>query len=313
MDVVMCHQAGTQNTVAVSGTAFTSEQISLIKRLTKKIAFCFDSDSAGLSALKRSAQLALLSDMDVYVINIPSAKDPAELIQENADIWHETIKNKQHIISYLLEKSHIEITDERTRIARVTKDVMPLLASMQDKIDQSFFIKETSSDLRVPYESVESSMKTLGNHDLYQAENYQKDESESKSENIFDKRFEKVMEELVGLLYLVDNDSRNKYSSEIDIILRESNFGIKSLSDIPEEVINKYSIHAEKLYTDDKKRLLEIEKIKLNLEELSLETQLNAFNTLGNLEQGSADKTLKDKLLIAKRLDIIRKKRHTHQ
>jgi len=46
MDTISLHQAGFTNTVAISGTALTVEQIKLLKRLTKKIYLSLDNDNA---------------------------------------------------------------------------------------------------------------------------------------------------------------------------------------------------------------------------------------------------------------------------
>jgi len=47
MDVIASAQAGIINTVAVSGTALTGDQITMLKRYTENIAMLFDMDSAG--------------------------------------------------------------------------------------------------------------------------------------------------------------------------------------------------------------------------------------------------------------------------
>lgn len=46
MDTISLHQAGFTNTIAISGTALTEEQIKMLKRLTKKIYLCLDADNA---------------------------------------------------------------------------------------------------------------------------------------------------------------------------------------------------------------------------------------------------------------------------
>ncbi|MDI9355163.1 MAG: toprim domain-containing protein [Cyanobium sp. MAG06] len=70
MDVIMSHQAGVKNIIAVSGTAFTDEHIKMIGRLADRVILCFDNDNAGLSARNRTALLCAYSGLDVYNINI---------------------------------------------------------------------------------------------------------------------------------------------------------------------------------------------------------------------------------------------------
>lgn len=49
-DVIGLHKAGIKNCIATLGTAFTKFHFKKIKKYTNKIIFCFDGDSAGISA-----------------------------------------------------------------------------------------------------------------------------------------------------------------------------------------------------------------------------------------------------------------------
>ena len=48
MDVISLHQAGFDNAVASLGTAFTSQQASLLKRYTDEVLLAYDIDRAGV-------------------------------------------------------------------------------------------------------------------------------------------------------------------------------------------------------------------------------------------------------------------------
>ena len=58
-DVVLTHQAGYTNAVAVSGTALTTHHIMLLDRLSHRAVLALDADRAGLSAIRRSSELML--------------------------------------------------------------------------------------------------------------------------------------------------------------------------------------------------------------------------------------------------------------
>ena len=58
-DVIQMYQSGITNIVSSSGTALTSDQIRLIKRLTSNIVILFDSDPAGIRAAIRGVDLIL--------------------------------------------------------------------------------------------------------------------------------------------------------------------------------------------------------------------------------------------------------------
>ncbi len=60
LDVITAHQAGFRNVVAPMGTALTTDQAALLKKLTRTITLVFDADSAGQSATLKG--LATLRD-----------------------------------------------------------------------------------------------------------------------------------------------------------------------------------------------------------------------------------------------------------
>ena len=87
MDVIASHQVGFGNTIAVSGTALTYDQIKIIKRYTENIKMAFDMDSAGQAAAKKSARVCLENDLNVRIVLLSSGKDAADVIRENKEIW----------------------------------------------------------------------------------------------------------------------------------------------------------------------------------------------------------------------------------
>jgi len=104
MDCISCHQAGFKNVVASSGTAFTAEQLKLIKRYSNNIYFSFDMDEAGQLAADRGIKEALAEEMNIKVIVIPSGKDPDELIRNNLEEWKRAIIEARSVKDYYFGK-----------------------------------------------------------------------------------------------------------------------------------------------------------------------------------------------------------------
>ena len=75
-DVISMVQSGIENVVSTSGTALTSDQIRLIKRLTENIVFLFDGDAAGIRASLRGIDLVLKEGMQVKIVLLPDNHDP---------------------------------------------------------------------------------------------------------------------------------------------------------------------------------------------------------------------------------------------
>lgn len=133
MDVIMSHQVGVTNVVALSGTASTDLHMEQIKRFTENVAICLDADNAGLAAAQKTAMVAYAHDMRVLAIDISSGKDPADMILENAAQWNETIKKRKDIITFRLEKMRARNQDaEKLTIAR--NELFPILAYIKSEI-----------------------------------------------------------------------------------------------------------------------------------------------------------------------------------
>ncbi len=152
-DVVMMHQAGFRNTVGISGTALSDSlvgangvnNLGLVKRLSNNLILAFDADSAGIKAAKRSAHIALTLGMDVKVVAIPGAKDPAEFIQSSGkDAWSALLREAKHIIEFETERIKEGAKDVRDLGNKIRAEVLPEIATVGSQIEKSYFIKKVS-------------------------------------------------------------------------------------------------------------------------------------------------------------------------
>ncbi len=138
-DLVLSHQAGYTNAVAVSGTAFTPHHLSLLERLSTRIVLALDSDRAGVTAVKRIAGIMLQRGMDVKVARMEGGKDPADIIKANPADFKHFVGNAVHVVEFLLTVLKEGMKDERTYKLRVREEVLPLLVMMENRIDREHF------------------------------------------------------------------------------------------------------------------------------------------------------------------------------
>ena len=161
MDLIMAHQAGTENTVAVSGTALTERHLTLLKRLSDNVVFAFDADEAGLKATARAFHLALGAGMNVRVASIPDGKDPADYIKAHPSEWSVVIASSQHIINFYLEALAKRSKDAAHFRKEVETQVLPLIMAVRSKIEQATLIIEIARKLGIPETAVWSEVKRL--------------------------------------------------------------------------------------------------------------------------------------------------------
>jgi len=79
-DVVMAHQFGLNNVVAVMGTALTEQHIQLLHRFTKQVYLVLDGDTAGQSRTSDVLDLFVAKDVDLRVVTLPEGQDPCDAI-----------------------------------------------------------------------------------------------------------------------------------------------------------------------------------------------------------------------------------------
>lgn len=138
-DLVLSHQAGYTNAVAVSGTAFTLHHLSLLERLSTRIVLALDSDRAGVTAVKRIAGMMLGRGMDIKVARMEGGKDPADIIRANSDDFKYFVGHAVHVVEFLLGALKEGMKDERTYKLRVREEILPLLVMMENRIDREHF------------------------------------------------------------------------------------------------------------------------------------------------------------------------------
>jgi len=162
MDVVTSHQAGVKNVVAVSGTALTDQQIGLLKRFTKNIAFCFDMDDAGQRAAVRSIDMAMLHGMNIKVIQLPSGKDPDESINHDPKEWLQAIKGAKLIMEYHFAQAFARY--DLADVNQKTKCIDELLLEINkipNNVEQDHWIKQLSDKTGAREDALRERLKAV--------------------------------------------------------------------------------------------------------------------------------------------------------
>ena len=94
LDVIASHQAGVRQVVATAGTALTEPHLKALSRFTGDIRLAFDADSAGVAATERAIPIASRVKVSLSIIDIPSGKDPDDLIKQDPKLWQDATAKK---------------------------------------------------------------------------------------------------------------------------------------------------------------------------------------------------------------------------
>lgn len=154
-DVIAFDRAGICNAVCTLGTACTTEQLTVIRRLAPQLVFCYDGDAAGQNATWRAVQMARSLSCSVSVIRNETGLDPDEIIRRDGaeglqklvsqeiswmEFYLQYEKNRTNLNSYLEKKEFIE---------KVQKQI----GTLEDDVDRRYFTDRLSeiTGIRLDY------------------------------------------------------------------------------------------------------------------------------------------------------------------
>lgn len=147
-DVIAAWQAGLKNTVAVSGTALTSEQINIIKRYTDKIKMLFDMDSAGENATKKSVKSCFEKEMEVQIVILPEGKDAAELARKDPEKLKAAVEKAKGAMEYFFEKTFSRYDKNKVADKKaIAGELLAQIGNLASEIEKRHWLKKLANDL----------------------------------------------------------------------------------------------------------------------------------------------------------------------
>ncbi len=154
-DLLAMHQSGFKNSLALSGTALSERQISLLKRFSKNIVLALDSDEAGVSAMIKNSKALLSFGFNIKVMALSEGKDPADILKESgSDAIKKLLKNAENLFDFLIKyfKNNLQKHEKYVKVLR--SRTVPLLAFIDSQVERELEAKKLATALNVSPESV---------------------------------------------------------------------------------------------------------------------------------------------------------------
>jgi DNA primase len=156
MDVISLHQSGIENVVASSGTALTTEQIKLIKRLTENVTILFDGDAPGIKASFRSIDMLLAEGMNIRVALFPDGDDPDSFARKHPrDFVENFIKTEaKDFIDFKAEILLKEAENDPIKKAEAIRDIVKSVGFVSNALKQEVYLKQVSTKFELSEQSL---------------------------------------------------------------------------------------------------------------------------------------------------------------
>jgi DNA primase len=165
LDVARSIEAGVASAVAPCGTALTSQQARLLKRLAPRAVLCFDGDDAGVKATRRSIEIFLDEKMDVRVVALESGHDPDTFIRERGrEPFLAKIESAEPAIEWLARLAARENDIESPAgKAAYMNSLLPALGRIESGVERAAWIPRIAQIGKIdPIAASEELARSLG-------------------------------------------------------------------------------------------------------------------------------------------------------
>ena len=164
-DLLALHQNGIQNSVATLGTSITTNHVHILRNIIGKdghVVLVFDSDDAGMKAALRSLGIFMNAEVDAKIMLLPSGHDPdSYLFEFGCQSFIDIGKSAKSLISFLIDAliDKYGLTVEGK--IRVISEMRETLASIDDGVARSLYIKELSERVGIQENAVLEKVREL--------------------------------------------------------------------------------------------------------------------------------------------------------
>lgn len=169
LDVVSSHQAGVKQVVATAGTAMTEHHLRSLYRLSSNVRLSFDGDKAGLAATERAIPIAQMVGVGLSIITLPdSAKDPDELIQQDARLWQKAIDSSEPVVDWVVEQfAGRENLETAAGKRAFTTAALGVVRSLSDPVEQDHYMAIIAKMTDTSRGAIASKLKDSGEKKTY--------------------------------------------------------------------------------------------------------------------------------------------------
>ncbi len=197
-DLLALVQAGLLNSVASLGTALTQTQARLLKRFCSKVIVVYDSDTAGLTAARRAADMLTLAGIEVSLVILPDEEDPDSLLRTGgADLLTKTLRNDLSFVQFHLRTS-LPLGTELSAISQADKitaarSLLETIRNIRDPLQRDLLLSELADMLVIRREALDKALQMLRTPSFSQDEAIDKTRLNVPKENIAERDLLKAL------------------------------------------------------------------------------------------------------------------------
>ena len=151
MDCISVYLRGIQNVIATSGTAFTEQQVALLRRHTSQVVVNFDPDAAGSNAAEKSIALLTEEGFTIKIVTLEDGLDPDRFIRERGvEAYMTALRGARRQADYLIERARQMFPGASAeQKVKAMNYLLPHIRRMPEKLARDQFAHDAAQKLNI--------------------------------------------------------------------------------------------------------------------------------------------------------------------
>jgi DNA primase len=151
MDCISVFLRGIQNVIATSGTAFTEQQVALLRRHTSQVVVNFDPDAAGSNAAEKSIALLTEEGFTIKIVTLDGGLDPDRYIRERGvEAYTAALRGARRQADYLIERARLSFPGASAeQKVKAMNFLLPHIRRMPEKLARDQFAADAAQKLGI--------------------------------------------------------------------------------------------------------------------------------------------------------------------
>lgn len=154
-DMLTPYVKGIANIVAIKGSAFTEDQLRILRRYCNRLILALDNDPAGFDALRKSTLDAQQFGFEMYVCEIPEGKDPDDAARKNIAQFKEAIHHPIPVYDHIINTLYAQV-DEQDPFSKkhFIEGAIPFIDMIENPIVRTHYVQKAAGLLKSTEENI---------------------------------------------------------------------------------------------------------------------------------------------------------------
>jgi DNA primase len=137
--------------IATSGTAFTEQQVALLRRHTSQVVVNFDPDAAGSNAAEKSIALLTEEGFNIKIVTLDGGLDPDRYIRERGvEAYTQALRGARRQADYLIERARQMFPGASSeQKVKAMNYLLPHIRRMPEKLARDQFAADAAQKLGI--------------------------------------------------------------------------------------------------------------------------------------------------------------------